>query len=595
MQTFNDVHRQFAELFDTENLKPYAYLVSKKLSEGHICVKIDEMEFTDLPDAYSRFDIDKNILIKEPFVAAANEQIQPFILHNDRLYLQRYFNYETIILNRIYHFLETEKSLKNERIHLLKNYRDFIAGLFENKNENSNITAWQTVAGISAAVNNFTIITGGPGTGKTTTVAKILTILFKLNPDIKIALAAPTGKAASRMADSLKNSKFNVEKALLQKFQFLEPFTIQRLLGFISDSPYFKHNASNPLNYDVVIIDESSMMDVALFAKLMDAIGSKTKLILLGDKDQLASVEAGSLFGDLCQSQQMLNLFSSEKASFINSFISESENKISLENINEKTNHPLFEHVIELRKSHRYSDQKGIGKFSKAVINNDREAIQNFFRNNDEQVFIDTDYAENIFKEFVTGYEEFILEKDIKKALQKLNKLRFLCAVREGEHGVRSINLKIEKYLQEKRLINLSTIFYKNRPIIITKNHYDLNLFNGDVGIIRADENGELKAWFENNENDLKSFSPAYLSSCETVFAMTIHKSQGSEFNEVMVILPDSHDIPILTRELLYTAVTRAKSKVFIQATEEVILQSAEKFVKRSSGIKDRFLEKTSN
>ena len=583
MQTFNDVHRQFAELFNAENLKPYAYLASKKLSEGHICVKIDEIETADLPEFYSKFFIDKSVLIKEPFVAAANEEIQPFILHNDRLYLQRYFNYETIILNRIYQFLETERSLKNERVELLQNHKNFIVGLFENKNENFKITEWQTVAGISAALNNFTIITGGPGTGKTTTVAKILAILFKLSSNIKIALAAPTGKAASRMAESLKNAKCNAGEIVFQKFQSLEPFTIQRLLGFIPDSPYFKHNESNPLNYDVVIIDESSMMDVALFAKLMDAIGPKTRLILLGDKDQLASVEAGSLFGDLCQSQQTLNLFSSQKASFINSFISRPENKISNENMNERTDHPLSEHVIELRKSHRYNDQKGIGKFSKAVINNDSETIQHFFKNNDEQVFIDDNYSEDIFQNFIRGYKNFIHEKDIKEALKKLNNLRVLCAVREGEHGVRSINLKIEKFLQQKKLINLSAIFYENRPIIITKNHYDLNLFNGDVGIIRADENGELKAWFENNEDDLKSYSPAYLNACETVFAMTIHKSQGSEFDEVMVIVPDSIDIPILTRELVYTAVTRAKSKVFIQATEELILTSAEKFVKRSS------------
>ncbi len=594
MQTLNDVHRQFAELFKSEILKPYAYLVSKKLSEGHICLDINEIQSEDLPETYSKL-IDYNNLKKEAFVAASNEEIQPFILHNNRLYLQRYFNYETIIIKRINDLLESEKSLKNERIELLKIHKNFITDLFQNRNQNSKNTEWQTVAGISAALNKFTIITGGPGTGKTTTVAKILAILFKINADIKIALAAPTGKAASRMAESLKSTKINVGENILEKFQSLEPFTIQRLLGYIPGSPYFKHNQSNFLNYDVVIIDECSMMDAALFAKLLDAIGPKTKLILLGDKDQLASVEAGSLFGDLCQSQQMLNLFSSEKALFINSFISKSENKISIENINEKTNHPLFEHVIELRKSHRYNDQKGIGKFSKAIIKNDSDIIKIFFKNEDEQVSIDTSYSETIFQNFVLGYEEFIGEKDIKKALKKLSNLRVLCAVREGEHGVRSVNLKIEKYLQQKRLINLSSIFYKNRPIIITKNHYDLNLFNGDVGIIRADENGEIKAWFENNENNLKSYSPAFLSSCETVFAMTIHKSQGSEFNEVMVILPDSTDIPILTRELLYTAVTRAKSNVFIQASEEVILQSAKAFVKRSSGIKDRFLENTNS
>jgi len=593
MQTFNDVHRQFAEFFKADKLKPYAYLVSKKLTEGHICVNVDEIEVADLPESYRKLIIDKNQLAKEAMVAGANQEKQPFILHNDRLYLQRYFAYETIILQRIYDFLHAGKSLRNERTQLLEKHKDFIFALFEDKKNNAvnNKTNWQTVAGIAAALNNFTIITGGPGTGKTTTVAKILAILFKINPDLKIALAAPTGKAASRMAETLKGADLNVDEKLAEKFQSLEPFTIQRLLKFIYGSPYFKHNKSNPLNYDVVIIDESSMMDVALFAKLMDAIGPETRLILLGDKDQLASVEAGSLFGDLCQAQQQLNLFSHEKAAFINSFIKSSENQIPKEKIIENSAHALFEHVIELKESHRYSNEKGIGKFSKAVIQNDQYIIKSFITNEDIQVTIDPDYSEKIFRNFVIGYEEFINEKDIKKALKKLNKIRVLCAVREGEHGVRSINLKIEKYLQQKGCLNINGIFYENRPIIITQNYYDLNLFNGDVGIIRADEKGVLKAWFENSEKDLKSYSPAYLSQSETVFAMTIHKSQGSEFDEVMVILPDSVNIPILTRELLYTAVTRAKSKVFIQGTQEVILQSAKSFVKRSSGIKDRFLE----
>lgn len=597
MLTHNDVHRQFAEFFNVDILKPYAYLVSKKLSEGHICVPVDDINLEDLPEPYRKLIIDKKELNEEALIANADGKKQPFILHNARVYLQRYFNYETIILNRIHQFLQTEESVKTERsLHLVKN-KKFITELFKNKDEfnsENKITEWQAVAGISAALNNFTIITGGPGTGKTTTVAKILAILFTLNPNLKVALGAPTGKAASRMAESLKEAKLNVAETIMAKFQSLEPFTIQRLLKYNYDSPYFKYNKYNPLNYDVVIIDESSMLDVALFAKLMDATGPKTRLILLGDKDQLASVEAGSLFGDLCQAQEKLNLFSNESAVFINAFISKSDSQIPGENISKESDHPLFQHIVELRHSHRYSGEKGIGKFSKAIIQNNVEVIKSFMQNNDEQVWIDKNYSEKIFQNFITGYEEFINEKNIKQALKKINKVRVLCAVREGEQGLRSINQKIEKYLSQRKLIKITGVFYENRPIIITHNYYDLNLFNGDVGIIRPDENenGILKAWFEDNEGNLKSYSPAYLNQCETVFAMTIHKSQGSEFDKIMVILPDSVNIPILTRELLYTAVTRAKSKVFIQGSEQVIMQSAKAFVKRASGIKDRFLEK---
>jgi exodeoxyribonuclease V alpha subunit len=596
MQTFNDVHQQFAEFFGTESLKPYAWLVSKKLSEGHICFDLNEMEehIEELPLSYKDKIADKKELQNESLVALANEEKQPFILHNDRLYLQRYFNYETIILNRIKELLETEESQKRERLQSLQEHRHFIMDLFKNSHSENGVsskTDWQIAAAISTALNNFTIITGGPGTGKTTTVAKILAILFKINPELKVALAAPTGKAASRMAESLKAAKLNVDDSIVQKFQLLEPSTIQRLLKFSYGSPYFKHNKNNPLNYDIVIIDESSMLDVALFAKLMDAIGPKTKLILLGDKDQLASVEAGSLFGDLCQAQQKLNLFSEERTAIVNSFISNNKTQITENNVEKNNSHPLFEHVIELRHSHRYSDDKGIGKFSKAVIGNDESVIKTFMSNKDEQVFIDSNYSPELLNQFIKGYENFMLEKDIHQALFKLNKLRVLCAIKEGEHGLKVINQKIEKYLQQKKIINITGAFYENRPVIITQNYYDLNLFNGDIGIVRADENGDLKAWFENSVKELKSFSPTYLTQCETVFAMTIHKSQGSEFDEVMIVLPDSPNISILTRELLYTAVTRARKKVWIQGNEQVILQSAKSFVKRASGIKERFFD----
>ncbi|MCW3109774.1 MAG: exodeoxyribonuclease alpha subunit, partial [Segetibacter sp.] len=196
-----------------------------------------------------------------------------------------------------------------------------------------------------------------------------------------------------------------------------------------------------------------------------------------------------------------------------------------------------------------------------------------------------------LFEQFVEGYAEYIKEPDIKKALQKLNQLRVLCAVREGEQGLYSLNTAIENYLRKKKLITKKSEYYENRPIIVTKNYYSLGLFNGDVGIIRPDENGVLKAWFEDSNNELKSVFPGYVAESETVFAMTIHKSQGSEYDKVLVILPDNSNIQILTRELLYTAVTRAKSKVIVQASEAVILHTAEGVVERASGIMERFEE----
>ena len=597
MQTLNDTHQQFASFFKSETLQPFAYLVSKKLSEGHICLNLTdlEQEIKNLPLSYKFNNLDQSTLKNERLVALAQDEKQPFIYHNDRLYLQRYFNYETIILKKVFDLVKNGSVLTKKRTDEVLQQRGYIQKLFEVKNAGTQ-TDWQLVATISGVLNNFTIITGGPGTGKTTTVAKLLAILFAINPDLKVALAAPTGKAAARMAESLKASARTesspIGDAIASKFQSLEPSTLHRLLINIKDTPYFKHNNQNPLNVDVLIVDESSMIDVALFAKLLDAVGSSTRVILLGDKNQLASVEAGSLFGDLCDAQKELNCFTEERATLINSFIDDPTHKISSLNYGNSSTHPLFQHVIELQFSHRFKSDEGIGKFSKAIILNQQSLIKEFFSPKaDAQVTIDTQYAKSVFEEFIKGYEAYIHESDTKKALKSFNELRILCAIRESENGLYAINRRVEKYLSDKNLIDTRTEFYNNRPIMVTRNNYALDLLNGEVGIIRPDKNGALKAWFEDKDGEIKSVSAGLISKVETVFVMTIHKSQGSEFNNVLVILPQQEDIAIITRELLYTAVTRAKKQVIVQSSETVLLKSAEAQVKRASGIADRFLE----
>ena len=589
MKVFNNVHQQFAEYFSSENLRPYLYLLSKKMSEGHICIDPEEIEMSDLDNLYP---LPKRFPKYEKLVSDGSKT-EPFIIYNHRLYLHRYFRYESIIADSIRQFIKNEEEQIESNEKLLKEHSSFIKELFsvQQKPEADVRINWQLIAALSASLNQFTIITGGPGTGKTTTVAKILAILYSINPALKVALAAPTGKAAARMGESLKNATTNanigMSDAVKKGFETIVPSTIHRLLGYQPHSIYFKHDQNNPVNYDVVIIDESSMIDVALFAKLFLALGPETKVILLGDKDQLASVEAGSLFGDLCQAQEKLNLFPPERMEFINSFIEDKSQQLP-ESYISKTGHPLAGHVIELQVSHRFSDDEGIGKFSKAIIQNKPQIISDFFKNLDEQVQVDSTYSDKIFQNFIAGYKTFIEEKDILEALKKLNNLKVLCVIREGEQGLYAINKKIEQYLIKQNLINITGDFYYNRPVMITSNNYELSLFNGDIGLVRADENGELKVWFEDKGN-LLSFSPSYVSNAETVFAMTIHKSQGSEFDKVMVILPDMEDVPLLTRELLYTAVTRAKSKVIVQGEESAILKAADSYVKRGSGIIQRF------
>lgn len=613
MRTLNDVHQQFAEYFDVPELKPYAYLLSRKLSEGHICLDLRRIseQLEGMP-AYCQFMIPGSAPLHFISLVGKNgAESQPFVLYQDRLYLQRYFHYETSFLQSIKGFLAAEQNVLQERLDILNAHKAFITSLFvpdpaapANANASSDPIDWQLAAAITGLLNNFTIITGGPGTGKTTTVAKILAILYATTPALKVALAAPTGKAAARMAESLRHAKIPKDPVLEEKFQALSPSTIHRLLKPERRTSHFRHDRDNPLPFDVVIVDECSMIDVALFAKLLEAIGPATRLILLGDKDQLASVEAGSLFGDLCQVQENLNLFHPDRLALINRFISDPIRQIPPARESRDDSHPLFQHLVELRHSHRFTGDTGIGKFSKAVISGDQATLQEFLPMAapaspasvprvsvvpDPQVTIDPLYSREIFDTFISGYAAFLEEKDIRLALRGMSKFRVLCAVREGEQGLYAINRVIQNYLHDRKQIQANSEFYENRPIILTRNYYEHGLFNGDTGIIRPDDQGVLMAWFEDSKGELKAVLPGYLSQAETVFAMTIHKSQGSEFDEVLVVLPPSPDAPIMNRELLYTAVTRAKKRVIVQGPAEVILAAAARFVERASGITSRF------
>lgn len=578
----NNVHLKFADYFNNKEMMPYLYMLSKKLADGSVCFNLDDIDWQKLKEeetALSDFKIISTEDLKKNELVSDGQTKKPLVLDNNRLYLQRYYNYETRVLQKIEALIDDENW--KETGQSLEKIKDEVLKLFSENT--SGQTDWQAVAAISAVLNKFCIITGGPGTGKTTTLAKVLSLLYKINPDMKVALAAPTGKAAQRMSESLKESAKNFPE-VASKFEMLEPSTLHRLLGYIKNSIYFKHNTENPLNYDLVIVDESSMIDLALFSKLLDAIGQKSRLILVGDKNQLASVEAGSLFGDLCMSQQKLNVFSPERIEFINSFLSNQNSKISLEET-DSNKHPLFEHIIELKHSYRFEGKGGIGKFSKAIIENQSEEISSFFDNKDDQILIDTDYSNEIFEKFAENFFTYIDEPDIEKALQKLNNQRVLCAVREGETGVYEMNRKIEKFLYKKSKISPGGQFYENQPVMITSNNYELGLFNGDTGIVR-----NQKVWFQSSDSKtIKSFPTAFIENAETVYAMTIHKSQGSEFEKVLCVLPENEQNKLMTAELLYTAVTRAKKKVIIQSSHEHILNCASKHVERSSGINYRF------
>jgi len=592
MNITEDIHQQFAEYFDEQAIWPFAYMLSHKLTEGNICIPVDEVKANLGSSPYDSVISTSDLAKYKKLVTLHTAGDAPFVLHNDRLYFQRYFKYESSIIEKLKSLIAAEANVVSDRITQLESQADLIKTLTTNYDINGLTVKeqvdWQLVAVLQALLNNFTIITGGPGTGKTTTLAKLLIVLFALEPDAKVALAAPTGKASMRMFESLKSSTLPFSVETKAKIDNLKPSTIHSLLGYKKESVNFKYNAEKPLPYQWVVVDEASMIDVPMFSKLLAALGDNCRIILLGDKDQLASVEAGSLLGDLCQTLPSLNMFSSKSEQWINQFITEPARNIQPEFIGGNMQ-LLSSHIIELKYSHRFNSQGAIGKVSKAVIEGDLDKLKSLIgAPTASNVTFDFEYKEEILSKFVEGYQAYINEPDIAEALKKLNQLRVLVAVRESNRGMKAINKFIELHLRKKGLLKPDGDFYENRPIMVTRNMYDLELFNGDTGILRKDANGNIKAYFEDVKGGVKSVLPAYLTYSETVFAMTIHKSQGSEFNKVLVVLPEGTSNALLTRELLYTGITRAKDHITIQGKEDTIDYAVGACVKRISGITGR-------
>ncbi len=597
ISTLATVHEQFASFFPDKALQPWAWYLSKRLAEGHICVPVDD---GSIYHSGHPFDIKPDVNSLRActrYVSTDPEIVRPFILYKDKLYLHRYFTYETQIVEQLRKRMENSRSKReaymDELIRIKPLVESLVATLPDKDLQPDQKPDWQLISVINTLLNDFSIITGGPGTGKTTTLAKLLRLLYTATPGCRVALAAPTGKASMRMLESLRERTKDYPDDITKEISNLKPYTLHRLLGYKRNSIYFKHNGEQPLPFDWVIVDEASMIDVPMFAKLLAACKPETRLLLLGDKDQLASVEAGSLLGDLCISAGALNHYTKADITWMNDFIPVEERKIP--DLFSTTAVPALANCItELRYSHRFNQQGEIGQLSLAVIRGDSAAANDVLAAGPADKVCLTDHTdEKSFAAFVEEYAAFMQETDIAAALAQFNKLRVLVTVREGSSGLYAMNRKIEQLLHAAfpQLVRPDNGFYHNRPVIVTRNNYELNLFNGDIGIVRKDPaTNKVYVWFDAAEKggSPRPFNPVHLTDCETVFAMTIHKSQGSEFDRVLVVLPDNVDNPLLTRELLYTGITRAKNAVMVRGTEAGLAAGISRQVERISGIKTR-------
>ena len=591
-----DVHfaRFIGELAETESpdLLLAAALLSSYTRGGHICLDLTRLsgqvlidgDHVDAPCVCPKANAWQKALKKYPVVGQPGD-FKPLILDKQaRLYLFRYWDYQQKIAEFIrLRVLAGEDDIDEER---LKKSLEKLFGTGRQKE-----TDWQRVAAIASVTKKFCVISGGPGTGKTSTIAKILALIIEQRgvPSLRIALAAPTGKAAARLQEAIKASKEKF-KGLADVRQAIpeEASTIHRLLGSISGSPYFRYNSDNRLPVDIVVVDEASMVDLALMSKLVQALHAGARLILLGDKDQLASVEAGAVLGDICDTGDV-HQFTETFKGRVEQLTGKSLDVPS----GGKDPSPIRDCIVQLQKNFRFGAQSGIGAVSRAVNAGDADLAMNLLDSGKYRDLSRKDLMPphllppTIRDKVILGYGHYLQNRDVERMFDLLGRFRILCALREGPYGVRAVNAVVEQILKAAGALEPGKTFYHGRPILITSNDYNLRLFNGDVGIILQDpEAGNaLRAFFLFPDGSVRKFHPVRLPEHETVYAMTVHKSQGSEFDELLLILPD-RDYPVLTRELVYTAITRARNHVEIWAPGPVFRTAIQRRIERMSGLR---------
>jgi exodeoxyribonuclease V alpha subunit len=601
-------------------------LASLVLSElegrGHSCVPLADLadpaallglpeeEWTELAAAIKPLPKNAKGWIAQ---LAACEQIwrvgdldygQPLVLDGDaldaRLYLRRYWRDETTVADSVRARARERKPVDAPTV------RGWLDLLFTTQRATEK-PDWQKLACAIALRGRVAIITGGPGTGKTYTVARLLALLFATAPDAarqRIALAAPTGKAAARLKQSIDKALGELADKVGAQLPLREltarmgaARTLHSLLGARPDSRAFAHHRGNPLDVDVLIVDEASMVHLEMMASLLDALPTSATLILLGDKDQLASVEAGAVLGDLCHDAQAGN-YEDETVEYVRA--------ASGEEIPADFVHPgsaLAQQTVMLRHSRRFSGP--IGQLALAVNAGDVEAAGAVLRAPGAPEvegagavrWIEHAQQQHAIALALEGYRPYLKllaempegahEDWVRAVLQRFEAFRILCAVREGEWGVGGLNTAIEQRLDHAGLIRRSGDWYVGRPVMVTRNDYSTNVFNGDIGLTLADpaRPGSLRVYFLEGDK-VRSVLATRLRHVETAYAMTVHKSQGSEFAHTVLALPKEGGA-VLARELVYTGITRASREfTLLTPVPSVLGEAIRRRTQRASGLR---------
>ena len=557
--------------------------------------------------------------LAHPGLVADGPGVTPLVAVGRRVYLRRYWQYERAVREAIDARLAAPLPLPADAL------RAALDALFPPA---ANGPDWQKIACALAARSAFAIVTGGPGTGKTTTVVRLLAVLQALalageaGRPLRIRLAAPTGKAAARLNESIAGAVARLPLDDLPEGEAVRAAipakvtTLHRLLGSRPDSRHFRHRAGNPLPVDVLVVDEASMVDLEMMAAVLAALPAKARLVLLGDKDQLASVEAGAVLGELCR-RASEGHYTAETAGWI----ADVTGATIPASLIDPAGTALDQAVAMLRFSHRFRHDSGIGQLAAAVNAGDVAAAVGCFdagfadlarvatgEGADERALrrlaVEGDTGRGYAGERPLGYRHYLATlRDARPAagatqdaiddwaravLAAHGQFQLLCGLRRGPWGVEGLNRRIAGWLQEAGLIPAAEGWYAGRPVLVTRNDYGLGLMNGDIGITLELPGGVLRVAFPAGDGSagIKWVQPSRLQAVETVFALTVHKSQGSEFAHVAMALPESLS-PILTRELIYTGITRARQWFTLADApgSAVLARAVERRVLRVSGL----------
>ena len=525
-------------------------------------------------------------------VPATGEEIAapaPLVLERGLLYLRRYREYERRLALRLRQIAAAP---------VLAQASDFenLAALFARLFPQAHDGDRQARAAALALRRPLLLVTGGPGTGKTTTIARLLVLRIAQAQQAgrappRIALAAPTGRAADRMAESLQRAARQLQaQGIAAEVLAALPAaasTLHRLLGVIPDAPQFRHRADNPLPFDIVVVDEASMVDLPLMCKLAEAVADGAQLILLGDPDQLPSVEAGDVLAAILAAAGPGDALHETDANALQPLLGDAETAPTGRDAG------LAGHRVHLQRGYRQSEALDLAPLAEAMRHGDAQETLRLLRGgalSNVQFHEGADDPLAARPEFLAHWRALAAHTDPAAALQQAGRLRLLTALREGPQGAQGLNQRIEARLGGQRLGG-APAWYPGRLVLVLENHHRHGLFNGDVGLCLADADGAPRVWFPGVADAgsgaapaVRAFHPAVLPRHEAAFAMTVHKAQGSEFDEVWLQLPRS-DARVLSRELLYTAITRARSALHVAGSAEVIAAALSRHASRVSGL----------